>query len=1209
MNSNDRGSGLPRNVAQKLRAIRRRTAAVTLLRGFLLSLTLLFAAALIAMALDWAIGWFDPRVRFTVSGLAAAGAVAGLVWWCVRPLLRRRSIVSTAREVDASLPQLEERWSTVTELSQTQDTPERRGSEAMIARVAAEAESASAGIQPEAVVPAQPALMAARCLAVVVALLVLFFAFNFTSAALLFQRFSMPGKDVSLTQVQATPGDVWVARGEPLTLHAELKGRMPKASPKLYLRMPNGRSKEISMVGRKDQPGKFTHGLEDVSESFEYRVRAGDGQTPWRKITAVERPIISEVTFKVSPPAYSKLPVDEKNALPHAVRVLHGSDVEAGFRSDQPLDRFVLDFGNGNAARLTSSGDNWYRFRAVATNSFTMAAAAINKFKLESKTKPSCRISVYEDLPPSVKILEPSDDVAVLPGEKVDVVFEAADDLGLAKAEVIVSTTKADGTTNTFKLPVEMANAAGARNLKQSIQLDPKSLGLSHGDQLSYTVQVTDTKETPAVAAAKSQLAEQQVADAKEDSRAQNNSRESPANELAQANQPQAQPPAGNSAQRPPDDMKRRMLDAGQSAACKPRNISVDEWAGSYEGQKRKKLEIAIEPVLKQIDELLARAQEKIESLKQQVSEPPLVVAKDSVSGSRKLIDDLKDRTSGTPYAFVGLQLHNISEAHIVPAGLSLGRVASPSATNLVHLDSAAFHVTRARAMLADLTRTYESVKRDQQIAESMQKLNKMYQIFLEDTQALLGGGKGPINSYDRKIAEVDEAYVEKLRQMLEQKKEIMAELAKVLSEDPRMLRRYLAMMEQQADSLRDQMTLLAERQKQLQQQVSTWNATPETNRAALIIELKQTYAAQQKDLTADVTKLRENMETWLPLDIKSDRPEVQAALARAERAVQLTTTNGYEALKELRALRETIPQFSDLKSTNRARLTSYIANRLPEVERLITVQSGHMALTESLNGGEFPRVAEIVQHRVTQDTVALSSKLINVEEQVASMSEEIAAKAEMLNQIVEVDIIERQQKSVDQLAAQQMKPAETVLTNLPPAFALGEKTFDELLRLIIAKLDQTPAPSEPGEPQGLDSLLSMLEEEQKAAEGLGIPCRPLNVSVMRDWMRPGSNPGQGQGMAQAQAQAAQAQAQQGRDQAQRVERDARQSAATALAEAQKESAQAAAAKLQARGEAWNKLASRLQKDLLQGRDNTPPEQYRQAIESYFKVISETTRE
>jgi hypothetical protein len=39
----------------------------------------------------------------------------------------------------------------------------------------------------------------------------------------------------------------------------------------------------------------------------------------------------------------------------------------------------------------------------------------------------------------------------------------------------------------------------------------------------------------------------------------------------------------------------------------------------------------------------------------------------------------------------------------------------------------------------------------------------------------------------------------------------------------------------------------------------------------------------------------------------------------------------------------------------------------------------------------------------------------------------------------------------------------------------------------------------------------------------------------------------------------------------------------------------------------WNKLGSKLKKDLLQGRDNTPPEQYRSAIDNYFKIISEAS--
>ena len=72
-----------------------------------------------------------------------------------------------------------------------------------------------------------------------------------------------------------------------------------------------------------------------------------------------------------------------------------------------------------------------------------------------------------------------------------------------------------------------------------------------------------------------------------------------------------------------------------------------------------------------------------------------------------------------------------------------------------------------------------------------------------------------------------------------------------------------------------------------------------------------------------------------------------------------------------------------------------------------------------------------------------------------------------------------------------------------------------------------------------------------KANEGLGIPCRPINVQLMTDWMRPGQGQGQGQGMAQAQA--AQAQAQQGQEKARQLDKEARESAQKALAEAKQQ--------------------------------------------------------
>src|SRR5262245_11267027 len=118
MRSKTRPSELPAELARKLRAIRRRRLAVTVFAGLILSLAAFLCAMLASMMIDLAAGWFDVRARYASTLFALGLAAAAFVVWCLRPLARRRTIISTARDLEQSLPQLEERWSTVTELSE-----------------------------------------------------------------------------------------------------------------------------------------------------------------------------------------------------------------------------------------------------------------------------------------------------------------------------------------------------------------------------------------------------------------------------------------------------------------------------------------------------------------------------------------------------------------------------------------------------------------------------------------------------------------------------------------------------------------------------------------------------------------------------------------------------------------------------------------------------------------------------------------------------------------------------------------------------------------------------------------------------------------------------------------------------------------------------------------------------------------------------------
>ena len=112
------------------------------------------------------------------------------------------------------------------------------------------------------------------------------------------------------------------------------------------------------------------------------------------------------------------------------------------------------------------------------------------------------------------------------------------------------------------------------------------------------------------------------------------------------------------------------------------------------------------------------------------------------IARGQSLVADLVQKSDGTPYAFIGLQLVDITELHISPARLDVKAAKPESPDRKDRVQQAEVHLTRAREMLADLTRKYESVKRDLRLAEDMQRIKTMYQVFIEDSMAFLAANR-----------------------------------------------------------------------------------------------------------------------------------------------------------------------------------------------------------------------------------------------------------------------------------------------------------------------------------------------------------------------------------------------------------------------------------------------------------------------------------
>jgi hypothetical protein len=1409
---------VPAVVDTKLRSVRLRQSTLTLLAGLLRTLSLFLVALSAALLIDAMAPLFNSNVRVLLTTSAVGIAAVVFLWWVVRPLLRTRRLPDVARSVDEAVPDLQERWSTIAELSASSDPPEMLGSPSMIQKVSQEAADLSSKVDTHRVVTMDQAKRPLWMLAAIAGVLLAALAVDAEQMSVLFKRFCSPTSEISLTRVIAVNGNAVVPRNEPFDIEARLENRLRDVAT-LSLRRADGQidNIELSNTGRDDVA--FRHRLTSVDNALDYRYRSGDGQTPWHRIDVADRPQLSDIQFHITPPAYSKLPVQIEQGLPRRARALEGSRLEVVFHANEPLRSVRLKLGQDEHEELASTDSKAFHFSRTLDEALSITPYLTNHHGLTNQKPPTCRIAVYPDRAPTVKVVTPNDSIAVLPNDAVRIEFSAKDDLGILKAELVVY----DGNAPDVELKVidvPLGESRGAKEIRSEVILELNEFDLKHGAELAYALRVFDSKETQSTAStadrfenstasndsdaskmtgsldqpghlsgesqqtpaadssagSASPQSEQQndnktdqLADASNTERTgqprdQQNSQgkqevasrsssaatggggsssksgnsksgnsksgnsksgnsksgnsksgnsksgnsksgnsksgNSKSGNSKSGNSKSGNSKSGNSksgekgtkpSQNRPNpssaDPQRKnnpQLDIpGQCTLCQQRRIKIDEWAGSFDSQARTALQMEIDPYLQQLDQALAAAEESIDGPLEHLDadEPWEAVQTKSVRSadghlvvSEQVIGRLRSKSEGTPYAFVGLQLLNIGESHVTPARRNLQSLeAADVAAKREHLAKSHHHVLRAREMLARLTRRYETVKRNEKLAQEMQHLRKMYRQLDQDILAFLGTSKPTLNAYQRKIAEleVDEEYLkkfeEKFRELQERYREILAELSRILAEDPRLLARFMSMMQQQGDSLRDQLTVLARQQKELQQEVMSWKMATDGNRDEVGADIRARRFREAIEISEAASQMHDNMVVWTPRDLdpttgeiaklhalsldlamtatkfasaaaprfessnEADQQQNDAqpnkptstedpnpaspepsetdppSVATSEPAEQPTALSKSLSLDKAEALLEKLKSFdSAVAATSESedadeQLLAHLANRVRESRDISLSVAGWQQKVQSLQDDKYHVAAEVDQHAVTDETVALSRKLENLEAMLDEMPFEIVELARDLTQTLKYDLIVDQMSAELALRENRLSVAVEQQQRANESFETAEAQFDELMAKVIAELDaeamENPdiADLDDIEGQTLEELLALLESEQQIGDFLGIPFRPTNLPGM-----PSLLPKAGASMYMSQLQM-------GRNNlsAMRIE-DLARLTVRKRSEVKQSSSKSRRTRDNPR---WNTLASQLEDRLRQGRGNIPPAQYRRAIERYFELLSERESE
>jgi hypothetical protein len=258
------------------------------------------------------------------------------------------------------------------------------------------------------------------------------------------------------TRVECVTQNRIIARGENILIEAVAHGVVP---PEGKLLVHSGsRSQTFPMVPVEGPRGRFTRRLDNVLETFTYRVRLNDGTSESYRITVEPQPTIAALKCVQVYPPYTGL-APQARALGD-LTLLAGSTLQVEASTTKPLRRAALRLAGLETEVPLSLNE---RNPQLAAGQFTIPSGGLTGFSvplldhrgLHSRDEVVYRIDIVPDKAPTVSILYPTrkEELVTAAGTLL-VSFEASDDFGIANISLHYKLGEG-GTEQTVDLDLE----------------------------------------------------------------------------------------------------------------------------------------------------------------------------------------------------------------------------------------------------------------------------------------------------------------------------------------------------------------------------------------------------------------------------------------------------------------------------------------------------------------------------------------------------------------------------------------------------------------------------------------------------------------------------------------------------------------------------------------------------------------------------------
>lgn len=1246
-------SQLSEKTHKTLSAVRGRRKSVQIWNLLFALLAILLILVSAAMLTDWLLASRSFIFRVFIS-LSVCGGFLFLARWVWRQLPFEGGLRGTARWLDEVNPALQERLVTMVELSgKDSHSPE------LLDAVSKQVDLIGVSDHPRRAIFAKPFVSALVAVACAVAMMALVKSISGSGFGTLLGRLVAPWSDRTLTKISPVATPRYHPKGRTFDVAATLSGKIP-ASATLEYRTAEGAVEEREIPVDRTS-GTLQTTLPRMDKNFTYRLTAGDAETPWMEITVIDRPQLQEVKLVITPPSYTKLEERVWTTLPRRVEVPQGSKVSLSFTAEPKLPGAkIIQRGDQKeqTANLLPDERGRFQFDSTPTDSVE-AEIQLTSVVGDLQSRFPITLAVKLDDAPQVRLLDSTETFAMTADETLDVAFQATDDYGIKSAELVAEVTKADGSKKEFRFPLDLQGKAGDKDLKVTASLDLKKIPLAKGDDLQFAVEVRDDRRLQA--SHQAEIPEKQDLLASEKNAANDPAKQG-SDDPDKANlaknddkQPSAPKDGKTTPETTKNEVEKRKLDlakteppAAKSAAAK---VTVDALAEyRIAGDGRKKQQIAIQEVLDRILKSAVDGRtgialtgsppklEKDPTLAEQYSTLVATKAPEIQAALRvgaEGAEELRKRSEGTPYSFFGLQAKALVETGFAPAFEAITQAVTSAVTSekAKHLLLADERLRWVISQLAKNKQQFEKMIEFEEVLELAHQFKKMHEVTVEDMPPSSCCRSGP---YAKLKNELSDAAVMKKIAGLKLKREVLKRLSELLQKNPELRARHLAKSSESSKIYREELSRLRNRQQDFAEAAAQLSEVPSQVVSQPLSDMIRQRLLKFSSHTTEVLGLA---RIWIPTATPPAlRQELESALGILSQTVeQLAKANPLlenEFEPSADAVRAagvaTVKILS--KPEWKTHYSDYSSYRDEDLAGMSTELDACTELAKSLRSQKDHLFLSQLQKELNTETQSVTLGMMDELGAISGVSPVADKTIEELAKLLSERLYPTQKQAFDSFAVRDTQRSLVTTTAVVADFEKATRLLDSAItEFIRAKTEQdalakqadapgqVPQPSsDPTEDQikeALADLLRAMEEESRESSStkLGIAAES-NLKIKNDWEKESKDEKKEKSEKEALAQQRQKQMQ-AAQQAASAAGKAQQIANAKAKQIAQEMGQKPGGPWREQGIAqldgrnnWNTIQSQLKESLTQEIDTTVPEEYRTAIEGYFRDISETRR-